>query len=194
MQFCNHVNNTDWRYAYSESLDAKQIAQLYRVRWQVELSFKIIKEFSGFIKIDTNYEHQGKALLKATVIVYSTKQYIGKFLDSESEGRISHIKNGAYNGDTFREIIELCIRAGKANITNILTTGKRRIKESMESIVAMLYGKSKRLCKSKVSYINRIKGKEVSIILEIIKQKTPVSYLNDKLMLPNAKSLSYHSA
>ena len=96
------------------------------------------------------------------------------------------MKNGAYNGDTFREIIELCIRAGKANITNILTTGKRRIKESMESIVAMLYGKSKRLCKSKVSYINRIKGKDVSIILEIIKRKPPVSYLNDKLMLPNA--------
>ena len=104
--------------------------------------------------------HLRKALLKAAVIVYSTKQYIGKFLDSESEGRISHMKNGAYNGDTFREIIELCIHAGKANITNILTTGKRRIKESMESIVAMLYGKSKR--------------------------KPPVSYLNDKLMLPNA--------
>ena len=103
------------------------------------------------------------------------------------------MKNGAYNGDTFREIIELCIHAGKANITNILTTGKKRIKESMESIVAMLYGKSKRLCKSKVSYINRIKGyinrikgKNVSVILEIIKRKPPVSYLNDKLMLPYA--------
>ena len=170
----------------SASLDAEQIAQLYRVRWQVELSFKIIKEFSGFIKVNTDRMHLRKALLKAAVIVYSTKQYIGKFLDSESEGRISHMKNGAYNGDTFREIIELCIHAGKANITNILTTGKRRIKESMESIVAMLYGKSKRLCKSKVSYINRIKGKDVSIILEIIKRKPPVSYLNDKLMLPNA--------
>ena len=152
----------------------------------MELSFKIIKEFSGFIKVNTDRMHLRKALLKAAVIVYSTKQYIGKFLDSESEGRISHMKNGAYNGDTFREIIELCIHAGKANITNILTTGKSRIKESMESIVAMLYGKSKRLCKSKVSYINRIKGKDVSIILEIIKRKPLVSYLNDKLMLPNA--------
>ena len=121
----------------SASLDAEQIAQLYRVRWQVELSFKIIKEFSGFIKVNTDRMHLRKALLKAAVIVYSTKQYIGKFLDSESEGRISHMKNGAYNGDTFREIIELCIRAGKANITNILTTGKRRIKESMESIDAL---------------------------------------------------------
>ena len=108
------------------------------------------------------------------------------FLDSESDGRISHMNNVAYNVETFRVIIFLCICAGKANITNILTTGKRRINESIETIVAMLYGKSKRLCKSKVSYINRIKGKDVSIILEIIKRKPPVSYLNDKLMLPNA--------
>ena len=123
-----------------------------------------------------------RALLKAAVIVYSTKQYIGKFLDYESDGNISHMKNEAYNGDTFRGIIELCIKAGRSNIKNILTTGKRQIKEILSGLVEMLFGKASRLLKSKTGYLNRLRGKDVAIILDVIRRKACASFLNDELI------------
>jgi hypothetical protein len=63
--------------------------------------------------------HLRRPLLTAEMIVFSTKQQIEKFLDQETDFNISHMKVGAYNGDTFNEIVRLLLISNKRKRRNI---------------------------------------------------------------------------
>ena len=106
----------------SSILDLDQIAQLYRLRWQSEITFKLMKEFCGLIKTNTNRMHLRRALLTMAVIVLSVKQYIGKIMELDLDGDISPFKVCSHSRTLIDKIINLCIDLRVFKIKDMFTT------------------------------------------------------------------------
>ena len=136
--------------------DAEQIAQLYRARWSVEIGFRIHKGFCGLKKTLTKNKNLAKALVVMSQIVYTLKLLLAQGMERIT-GKVLSPKKTAHNGSiVLNEILSL------------LTHKQKCLKSIMQW--------SERFScwtKSKPSYINRLKGKGLSCIIDVLR-KPPI--------------------
>lgn len=163
----------------SSILDLDQIAQLYRLRWQSEITFKLMKEFCGLIKTNTNRMHLRRALLTMAVIVLSVKQYIGKIMELDLDGDISPFKVCSHSRTLIDKIINLCIDLRVFKIKDMFTTTNPIIAYAVHGISNMLEGQTRRFKKSPVGEINRKLGKSLRCILNVIRRSPVKTQLDD---------------
>ncbi len=163
----------------SSSLDLDQIAQIYRLRWQSEIIFKLMKEFCGLIKANTNRMHLRRALLTMAVMILSVKQYIGKIMELDLDGDISPFKVASHSRTLIDEIISLCVNIRVFKIKDIFATTNPIIVYAIRGISNVIEGQTHRFKKSPVGEINRKQGKSLRCIINVIRRPPLKTQLSD---------------
>ena len=163
----------------SSSLDLDQIAQIYRLRWQSEIIFKLMKEFCGLIKANTNRMHLRRALLTMAVMILSVKQYIGKIMELDLDGDISPFKVASHSRTLIDEIISLCVNIRVFKIKDIFATTNPIIVYAIRGISNVIEGQTRRFKKSPVGEINRKQGKSLRCIINVIRRPPVKTQLSD---------------
>lgn len=138
----------------SDVLDAEQIAQLYRARWSVEIAFRMHKGFCGLKKTLTKSKTLSKALVVMSQIVYSLKLMLAQGMEKIVGKTLSPKKTSRYG-------------TRPLNILLSLLESKRKCINSIK----LWSEKFSRMEKSRLSYINRIKGKGLSCIIECLRKE-----------------------
>lgn len=138
----------------SEVLDAEQIAQLYRARWSVEIAFRMHKGFCGLKKTLTKSKTLSKALVVMSQIVYSLKLLLAQGMEKIVGKTLSPKKTAHYGTRPLNVLLSLL--------------GSRR---KCVNSIKLWSEKFSRMEKSRPSYINRIKGKGLSCVIECLRKE-----------------------
>lgn len=141
-------------YSRSEKI---ALAQLYRARWSVETGFRIYKGFSGLKKTLTKNKNLAKALVVMSQIVYTLKLLLAQGMERITSKVLSPKKTAHYGSIVLNEIMSLLTHKRKC---------LNSIKQWSERFSCWT--------KSKPSYINRLKGKGLSCIIEVLR-KPPIN-------------------
>ena len=139
-----------------DTLDAIQIGELYRARWQVEISFRILKGFCSLKKCNTRKSGIVQALIYLSQIVYLLKLIIGQQLQKAADTTFSPKKLVNRIKCHFMDIIELALDSAE------------RLKSYIERHLELF----KTYTKSAPSFTNRMRGKSIRHIIEVV-SKTP---------------------
>ena len=139
-----------------DTLDAIQIGELYRARWQVEISFRILKGFCSLKKCNTHKSGIVQSLIYLSQIVYLLKLIIGQQLQKAADTAFSPKKLVNRIKCHFMDIIELALE------------GSERLAAYIERHLELF----KTYAKSAPSFINRMRGKSIRHIIEVV-SKTP---------------------
>lgn len=136
-----------------EALDAIQVSELYRSRWQIEISFRILKGFCTLKKISSTKKNLVKAFIYLSQIVYLLKAITGQQLQKMVGQPLSPKKVAKF------------LNAHLIKLFNLINSAK--------PIVNYLTKKVKlfaRWTKESPSYINRVRGKSMQHIIDVVKQ------------------------
>ena len=136
-----------------EALDAIQVSELYRSRWQIEISFRILKGFCTLKKISSTKKNLVKAFIYLSQIVYLLKAITGQQLQKMVGQPLSPKKVAKF------------LNAHLIKLFNLINSAK--------PIVNYLTKKVKlfaRWTKESPSYINRMRGKSMQHIIDVVKQ------------------------
>ena len=136
-------------------LDAFQIAALYRARWQVEISFRILKGFCSLKKCNTHKEGIVRSLITLSQIVYLLKMIIGQQLQQAFAVEISPKKLVQRIKCHFMDIIQFVRTLDSEGLFSYLSSREKLFRT---------YGKSA------PSLINRMRGKSLSLIIDEIRR------------------------
>ena len=139
-----------------DTLDAIQIGELYRARWQVEISFRILKGFCSLKKCNTRKSGIVQALIYLSQIVYLLKLIIGQQLQKAADTTFSPKKLVNRIKCHFMDIIELALDSAE------------RLKSYIERHLELF----RTYTKSAPSFTNRMRGKSIRHIIEVV-SKTP---------------------
>ena len=148
--------NTYYKIKYNFPKHIDLIGELYRARWQVEISFRILKGFCSLKKCNTHKSGIVQSLIYLSQIVYLLKLIIGQQLQKVADTTFSPKKLVNRIKCHFMDIIELALDNGK-----LLSSYIERHLELFKTYT-----------KSSPSYINRMRGKSIRHIIEVI-SKTP---------------------
>lgn len=154
-------NKDEKKYVYFATnieqhlLDAFQIAALYRARWQVEISFRILKGFCSLKKCNTHKEGIVRSLITLSQIVYLLKMIIGQQLQQAFAVELSPKKLVQRIKCHFMDIIQFVRTLDSDGLLSYLTSREKLFRT---------YGKSA------PSLINRIRGKSLSLIIDEIRR------------------------
>ena len=133
--------------------DAIQVSELYRSRWQIEISFRILKGFCTLKKISSTKKNLVKAFIYQSQIVYLLKAITGQQLQKMVGQPLSPKKVAKF------------LNAHLIKLFNLINSAK--------PIVNYLTKKVKlfaRWTKESPSYINRVRGKSMQHIIDVVKQ------------------------
>ena len=135
---------------------AIQIGELYRARWQVEISFRILKGFCSLKKCNTRKSGIVQALIYLSQIVYLLKLISGQQLQKAADTTFSPKKLVNRIKCHFMDIKELALDSAE------------RLKSYIERHLELF----KTYTKSAPSFTNRMRGKSIRHIIEVV-SKTP---------------------
>jgi hypothetical protein len=134
-------------------LDALQIAELYCSRWQIEISFRILKGFCTLKKISSTKKDLVKAFIYLSQIVYLLKAITGQQIQKMAGVPLSQKKVAKYINAHLIRLLELIDKA--KSFVNYLT-------DKIDFFIGWT--------KESPSYINRMRGKSMQHIIDVVKQ------------------------
>ena len=138
-------------------LDAIQISDLYRARWQIELQFKCFKSFSSLKADRIATPSIIEAFIDLSRTVHALNLVIGQAAQQAAGAALSQQKAAGRCSAILEDLPGMLIK-GSARLAG-------RIKR-------FLCGAATRLAKSTLSFINRKRGKCLSCIIESIRMKS----------------------
>lgn len=136
-----------------DAVDLMQLAELYRARWSIEISFRMLKGFCGFKRTLTKDPTLAKALVYVSELVYALKLLFAQQLEKLTQEQLSPKKTFHYMTNAMQSIL-FSLKA------------TRKALKLLQGLVEV----ASKWTKSKCSYINRTRGKAMSIIIDKISQ------------------------
>lgn len=141
----------------SAILDAIQISDLYRARWQIELQFKCFKSFSSLKADRITTGSIIEAFLDLARTAHALKLIIGQAAQQASGAALSQQKVS----DRCSSILE--------DLLGMMVKGSSRL---AGRIKRFLGGAAARLAKSTLSFSNRKRGKGLSCLIESVSRRS----------------------
>ena len=136
-----------------DAVDLLQIAELYRARWSIEISFRMLKGFCGFKRTLTKDPTLAKALVYVSELVYALKLLFAQQLEKLTNKQLSPKKTFHYMTNAMHSIL-FSLKATK------------KVLKLLQGLVEVASTWTKSPC----SYINRMRGKAMSIIIDKLSQ------------------------
>lgn len=140
-------------------MDIFQIAETYRSRWQCERYFRCYKGFSALSGSRSGFRHIQEAMIELAQMAADLKHILAVVLETETSHVISHEKM-AHSGNVY---VQYLIESMLMGLT------------SARHFYRVLIAAAKDLRGSATSYINRIRGKSLRSIADIISRERFVS-------------------
>ena len=142
-----------------EKMDIFQIAETYRARWQCERYFRCYKGFSALSGSRSGFRHIQEAMIELAQMAADLKHILAVVLETETRSVISHEKM-AHSGNIYVQYLIESLLLGLA---------------SARHFYSVLISAAGDLRGSATSYVNRIRGKSLRIITDIISRERFVS-------------------
>ena len=104
----------------SEQVTCREIGNLYRLRWQIELSFKELKSYSGLKRFQTANEHIIEGFIVLSILVLHLRRYLVFCAESlKSSCRLS-VHKAAISAHNFMPNFVKSMMGGCSNLKAVL--------------------------------------------------------------------------
>jgi len=169
----------------SDQFTAEQIATMYRLRWQCEINYRILKGFCGLLKTKSTYQHVRRSMINMSLIVMMLKEYIGKLAEKRLGLIASPKKIASYTSSMMQEIFGLFSTINFRKIYQALFYSNKirnRYQAFYQKIVSSYNSVIKYMKPTKPGAINRELGKDIEILYQGLISEPKESVLNDALL------------
>lgn len=103
-----------------EKVSCQDIGKLYRLRWQIELSFKELKSYSALKRFQTSNEHVIKAFIWLSVLVMQLRRYLVFCAERLNPRQRLSTHKAAISASEFMLDFVKCMAAGGGNLKSVL--------------------------------------------------------------------------